>query len=79
MIELGAKLPYDYQHEVNNGEKLQNDKVNADLIDTLQEAFLDLIFDASAKVTRKEYMDSIVAKANWIFSSKAIRDKVKSS
>ena len=77
LIDLAAKLPYDYQHEVNGGERLENPKVNEDLIDTMKEAFLDAIFDNSAKLTRNEYMDLVISKANWIFTSKGIREKVK--
>ena len=43
------------------------------LIDDMKENFLDTVFDAAAKLQRKEYMDLIVEKTPWIFSSKELR------
>ena len=55
---------------------MSDDKINEDLMETLSESFLDEVFGANAKLPRKEYMDTVAQKQPWIFSSKAIRERV---
>lgn len=50
--------------------------VTEEAIETLNEKFLDGVFDAASKLPRKEYMESVASKQNWIFNSKKLREKV---
>ena len=79
LITNATKLAYQYETEVNGGDKTSDDKINEDLIDTLSESFLDEVFGANAKLPRKEYMETVATKQPWIFSSKLIREKVESA
>ncbi len=58
------------------GGKENADKINEDLFDDMKENFLDTVFDQASKLSRKEYMDLVIAKAAWIFDSNEIRQVV---
>lgn len=79
LIQLATLLPYQYESEINGGEKTNGDKINEDLLEKIGEEFLDAIFDANAKISRQEYLDLIAQKQSWIFSAKQIREKVDKS
>lgn len=79
LIGLATKLAYRFEGEVegNGGEaKISEDRINEDLLEKIRESFLDDIFGSSSKLTRKEYMEKVANKQNWIFSSKQVRDRV---
>jgi hypothetical protein len=76
LIELATKLVYHFEHESSNLEKISDEKITEDFCDTLVEDFLDAIFGQLSKLPRKDYMEEVASKQNWIFSSKQIRDKV---
>jgi hypothetical protein len=46
-------------------------------LEKLSEEFLDTVFDTSSKLERKVFMDTVALKANWIFSSKLLREKIE--
>lgn len=41
--------------------------------DKVREIFLDEVYGASAKKPRKEYMDLVSKKSNWIFNPRKMR------
>lgn len=41
---------------------MTEDKITDELLENMQESFLDEIFDSSSKLPRKEYMDLVATK-----------------
>ena len=76
MIEVATKMTYKFEAEYDGSLAMSDDKINEDLLETLSEGFLDEIFGANAKLPRKEHMNLVATKQNWIFSAKQIREKV---
>jgi hypothetical protein len=63
---------------VTSGESnVPEDRIDEELLEQLSEDFLDTVFDASSKLERKVYMDTLGKKAPWIFSGKLLREKVE--
>jgi hypothetical protein len=80
LINNATKLAYQYEPEFSGGDKNKdaNAKVTEELLEKLSEDFIDEIFGANAKMPRKDYINAVAGpKLNWIFSSKAIREKVE--
>jgi hypothetical protein len=77
-MDLATKVTYQFEPETNPGSTRMNDgKITEDTYKTLSDAFLDVIYDVSSKLTRKEYMDSVAAKQPWIFNSTEVRARVE--
>jgi len=63
IVELATRLVYEFEPEINSGESTVNpDKVTDSAIENLRESFLDGVFDAASKLSRKEFMDTVSAK-----------------
>ena len=63
LIQLATTLVYEYDREFNNGPSKPNDgEVPEDLLEEIREEFLDQVYDARAKLTRKDYMDLLATK-----------------
>lgn len=77
LIEFATKMTYRFEAESDGSIAMSDVKITEDLLETLSEGFLDEIFGANAKLPRKEYMNLVATKQNWIFSAKQIRDKVE--
>jgi hypothetical protein len=78
LVELGTKLVYRFEKEVNSGESnVPEDRIDKDLIDELSENFLDTVFESSSKLERKIYLELVAKKAPWIFSGKLLREKIE--
>ena len=80
LIELATKLVYRFEHEVEgnaSAPKVSEEKIDEDLLEKIKESFLDEVFGSSSKMSRKDYMEAVASKQNWISSSKQVRDKVE--
>ncbi len=75
---MATKVTYRFELETNPaGTGMNDDRINEDVYSTLSEAFLDEVFGSSSKLTRKEYMDAVASKQNWIFNSSQVRKRVE--
>ena len=71
-------MTYRFEIETNPaGTRKEDDRINEDVYNTISEAFLDEVFGSSSKLTRKEYMDAVANKQNWIFNSSQVRKRVE--
>lgn len=52
---------YKFDHEYENGPK-KEDKITEELMEKVREDFLDHIYGARTKLSRKDYMDIVISK-----------------
>ena len=68
---------FKFEPEVNAGQSyVDESQIDEDFLDEIAEEFIDTVFGEASKLYRKEYMDIVAKKANWIFSGKAVRDRI---
>ncbi|CDW86845.1 UNKNOWN [Stylonychia lemnae] len=76
LILLATAMIYEFDHEQNNGPKKDIEAINEDLLENIREEFLDNVYEARAKLGRKEYMEILATKQSWIFDPSKIRAKI---
>ena len=76
MINLATTMIYQYEHEFQNGPFRPNDDLSEELLENIREDFLDNVYGARAKLTRKDYMELIATKQAWIFDPSKIRERI---
>lgn len=81
MIDLSTKMLYSNLHIVDSSAQPAVDPSNFANIDgkkeEIAEAFLDDVFGAASKLTRKDYEAKLVSTQKWIFDSKQTRAKIE--
>lgn len=77
LMELATNLVFKYEPEVNGGLMTGVvEPLNEDMLSDIRESFLDEVFGSSSKLSRKDYMDAVATKQNWIFNPKSIRERI---
>lgn len=56
MIHLATSMVYTYEHEFQNGPLKSSEGITPDMLENIREEFLDSVYGAHAKLTRKDYM-----------------------
>eukprot|EP00347_Sterkiella_histriomuscorum_P004742 403359281 len=76
LMHLATSMVYEYEHEFYNGPVRFSDNITDTLLEEIREDFLDQVYGARAKLTRKDYMEFISTKQNWIFNPSQIRKRI---
>lgn len=75
---MATKVTYRLEAQSNQGSvKKNDDAITEDTYTTISEDFLDNVFGPASKLSRKEYMDAVANKQNWIFNSTQVRQRVE--
>lgn len=81
LVDLASKLVYAHIHIVDANATPAVDVANFDKIDNakeaMSEAFLDEVFGAASKLTRKEWEGKVAKSQKWLFSLKEARSKIE--
>lgn len=81
LIDLATKMLYSHLHIVDASAQPALDPSNFSKIDDkreeISEAFLDDVFGAASKLTRKDYEAKLVATQKWLFDTKQARAKIE--
>ena len=81
LVDLATKLVYAHIHLVDANASPAVDVANFEKIDavkeTLSETFLDEVFGAASKLTRKEWEGKVAKSQKWLFNLKETRSKIE--
>lgn len=79
-IDLATKVLYEHlHHAVGESPKIAPadfSKID-DVKETISEGFLDDVFGAASKLTRKEWETKVASTQKWLFDSKQVRARVE--
>jgi hypothetical protein len=81
LVDLATKLVYQHLKLVDSSATPKVDVEQFSTIDdkkdTMSEEFLDEVFGAASKLTRKEWENKVAKTQKWLFNLKEARAKVE--